>query len=272
MSGSLLWHYTVGHHLPDIFAAGVLKAATAGIAVGERPAVWFSTHPAWEQTACKSWRNRNGRLIPLGRDDTHRMGGGLRRVGVAAAAAPYCWGDFRRMSGIPDRQARALDRVAREKGANPNHWFVTFDPVPRSAWLAVEAWDAVRREWFPIDPRRWQAETPDAPEANSREELDPRRRRTAESMFDTDGVSLNRSTDPRPVLAAVDVVMGVDVMSEEEFLVYGRTLLKRVAAKQFTKPVSVLHVTLDADSDELDRFCDLVAAVRGADDARQPVA
>ena len=51
---SLLWHYTTGTCFLQIVDDGMIRPATAFIAPGERPIVWFSAHPLWEPTACRT--------------------------------------------------------------------------------------------------------------------------------------------------------------------------------------------------------------------------
>jgi hypothetical protein len=47
------WHYTVGKHLPQILESKVIKLATEGIRLPEKPAAWFSTNSLWEPTCRK---------------------------------------------------------------------------------------------------------------------------------------------------------------------------------------------------------------------------
>lgn len=43
---------------------------------------------------------------------------------------------------------RNLAKAAKKQGSYPELWYVSFDPVPRSAWAAVEVWDG--RVWIPV--------------------------------------------------------------------------------------------------------------------------
>ncbi len=60
----------------DILRDGFIKPATAGLPPGERPAVWFSSNPVWEETANKR-AEFDGYLIPLNREQTALCGDGL---------------------------------------------------------------------------------------------------------------------------------------------------------------------------------------------------
>ena len=53
MSDEIRWHYTHGLHARLIVNDGAIGAATRGMAGVERPAVWFSINPTWENTASK---------------------------------------------------------------------------------------------------------------------------------------------------------------------------------------------------------------------------
>lgn len=47
------FHYTAGVYLPMIIKDRFIKLATAGVDVGEMPAVGLSTNKLWEHTATK---------------------------------------------------------------------------------------------------------------------------------------------------------------------------------------------------------------------------
>lgn len=128
----LLWHYSKGVHFRSIVDDGCLRPATVGVVPPERPAVWFSGRQVWEPTVAMA--------EPMA-SFAARMGG-LIRIGVQADVAPHNWTAFRRLSGARREVVRGLTRGARSVGANPDDWRVSFDPVPRERWAAVEVWDA----------------------------------------------------------------------------------------------------------------------------------
>jgi hypothetical protein len=103
----------------------IIKPATAFIGKGERPIVWFSTNPVWEQTV-----HSMETLI--------RWGVSPCRIAVPPEVAPYRFNKLRRLSGMKADTADALARAARRDGANPDEWRGTFDAVPRDRWLAIE--------------------------------------------------------------------------------------------------------------------------------------
>lgn len=141
-----VYHYTIGAYLLPIIESDEIRPATAGVPAGERPAVWFSTNPEWEETANKmTARKGKGRVVVATkgtRESTAKGGGGLVRIAVRPEAAPFSWQDYRALSGVAKAHADSLENVARFDGANPDEWRVSFDPVPRSEWIDVEVWTA----------------------------------------------------------------------------------------------------------------------------------
>lgn len=135
-----VYHYTIGDRLEQIVSSGEIRPAVAGVTRGERPAVWFSTNPEWEETANKPIMDKRGRVWKGNRETTREMGGGLVRIAVLPEAAPHTWEAFRRLSGISPRMADALERAARIEGASPDEWRVSFGAVPRAQWIDVEVW------------------------------------------------------------------------------------------------------------------------------------
>jgi hypothetical protein len=142
--------YTIGQKFAQIARDGVIKPATAYVSPRERPVVWFSTHPLWEPTACKMVQAPDGRLRRLTREETARYGGGLVRIGVAPESAPHNWQAYRRLSGVNPHIASGLAKSGKDQGADPRHWYVSFEPVPAALWMAVEAWH--NGPWIRADP------------------------------------------------------------------------------------------------------------------------
>jgi hypothetical protein len=130
-----------------ILRDGILKPAAGSVFKDERPAVWFSTNPAWEETANKLQKTPTGLKVGT-RETTEKYGGGLIRFAVAPETAPHDFRAFKRLSGIRAKYATALALSGIKARADPREWWVSFDPVPRAKWLAVE----VRGQagWVPL--------------------------------------------------------------------------------------------------------------------------
>ncbi len=145
----LAWHYTTLDRFVVILADGEIRPATASVPANERPIVWFSLNQHWERSANKALQTPDGRVIGLDMKGTAQHGGGLIRVGVILARAPYTWGELKQLAGMQQDIAGALVRVARKDGADPREWRGTFDPVRRSDWHAVETF--IDGAWMPVD-------------------------------------------------------------------------------------------------------------------------
>lgn len=79
----------------------------------------------------------------------------------------------------------------------------------------------------------------------------------------------NRSdptTDYVRLLAEADVILGVDVMSQRQFLVYGRELLSRIVDSGKGAECEVVRVALDQDTLELELLIALVIQLKGTQD------
>ena len=133
---SLLWHYTVAARLRQILASGVIRRAAAGLRKGERAGVWFSLRDTWEPTATKWLRGHDGQFRPATMEEMWARG--LARIGVDPVAVRTTWAQHRRFGGLPWPDGDAVERNARQQGADPDSWRVSYRDVPRSAWRRVE--------------------------------------------------------------------------------------------------------------------------------------
>jgi hypothetical protein len=77
--------------------------------------------------------------VTLSREQTHERYG-LRRIEVQPCAAPHDWKAYLRLSGAPRWFTGGLVKVARERGADPREWYVSFAPIGIEHWIAVERW------------------------------------------------------------------------------------------------------------------------------------
>jgi hypothetical protein len=80
-----------------------------------------------------------------------------------------------------------------------------------------------------------------------------------------EGMAPNLSADYDQFILAADVVFGVDVMSEREFLVFGRKALRDVLESDQLKGLKVFRVALDQDTEELEKLFALIRELRGSD-------
>jgi hypothetical protein len=138
---AIVWHYTTGRNWAGIDEKGSINPATANIAAGERPVVWFSRAEPWEPTATKAWEFPNGAVVRLTREQTHQKFGGLVRIGVSTSHVPLRWAEFKERLVAPRSELQLLEVSARSQGSSPNDWYWRFQPVPRAEWNRVEFWN-----------------------------------------------------------------------------------------------------------------------------------
>ncbi len=60
-----------------------------------------------------------------------------------------------------------------------------------------------------------------------------------------------------------DVIIGVDVMSHQEYVIFGKPALKRISETGQPEDLHVLRVAIDAATEDIDKLCGLVMALRG---------
>lgn len=151
------WHYTTCVHAAHILALGLIKPATSAIADGELAAVHTTTKPDWENTANKGMSTADGGHIFGDRAFTQRHYG-LARIAVDPLSVPVTWADYVRRSGIPKVEAKALARIAKREGSDPNDWCMSFDPITSDKWRGLEVFGA--RGWVSVDYRGLIGERP----------------------------------------------------------------------------------------------------------------
>jgi hypothetical protein len=83
------------------------------------------------------------------------------------------------------------------------------------------------------------------------------------ALFDAKGTGPNPEVDPRAALYVADVVFAVDAMTGNQTVVYGREKLEKTVKRGEASNLRILRVGLDMKTDELDRLCALLLAVRG---------
>ena len=67
----------------------------------------------------------------------------------------------------------------------------------------------------------------------------------------------------KDLVLQADLILGVDNASGQEYVVYGKAKLKRIAETDQAEDVRVLRVGIDASTEDLDKLCGLVMALRG---------
>jgi hypothetical protein len=135
----MCWHYTVGDCLSEIILEGIIRPATAGVPLNERPITWFTASPEWEETANKNWLTPSGKIIRLGREETRERCGGLFRIGVSDKYPLQHFARIIDRARQDKRETRVLVAAAKEVGSNPmREWYGTFDCVAIGDWAEID--------------------------------------------------------------------------------------------------------------------------------------
>jgi len=89
-----------------------------------------------------------------------------------------------------------------------------------------------------------------------------------EALFSSEGMNPNPDIDANGLMSEADVIFGVDVMTCNRFLVYGRDALKRIARIGLSEDLAVVVIELDQESEELEKLIALVEVLKGKHDYR----
>jgi hypothetical protein len=131
----MICHYTKAFHLPSILSQG-LRPSTLFITPGEKPILWFSTNPIWENT-----------VLPYGAPSLQEAHlrtldqGGLVRIICDESVAQYRWQELKEIARIPSKIAMGLYSSAIRLGSRPGEWRGTLDVVPVAKFIAIEFYD-----------------------------------------------------------------------------------------------------------------------------------
>jgi hypothetical protein len=99
----------------------------------------------------------------------------------------------------------------------------------------------------------------------------PGRSISIDALLAADGKSPNVQPgfNALQIIQAADVILGMDVMTRNTFIVIGRDFLKEIAeGTRVSQPSLIVKVELDEQTDELPRLVALVESVRGRHEFR----
>ncbi len=94
----------------------------------------------------------------------------------------------------------------------------------------------------------------------------PGRSIPVDALLATDGTGPNVQPefDARHIIQAADVILGIDVMSRNTFIVFGREFLKGIVeGGGSSRHSAIVKIELDEQTDELTRLVNLVESIRG---------
>ena len=154
-----VYHYTVGRFINRIVQSFHIALAKAGVPPPERAAVWFSTDRRWESSV--------GWPLEVAAAE-HR---GAFRIQVRPDVAQLTWEDHKLLHPHLAEYLETVERVAREAGADPNSWRLTYSRVWTGDWLAVEKWRD--GEWVTLWARHPKPEIEDQALPSTAEQAGP---------------------------------------------------------------------------------------------------
>ena len=144
----LAWHYTILPVYKLIVDSGVLRPADCRIELGERPILWFSTNPFWEQTANKMlFDSATGKETKLSMVETAQKAGGLVRFAVPVQRLVR-WPRLGQLANIKSKTRKILEEAGIRMGADYRQWYGTLESIPTRDCLAIESMDLNNWQWI----------------------------------------------------------------------------------------------------------------------------
>jgi len=149
------WHYTFFNNFQKIIESKEIRQSTILTSDKEKPAVWLSSNPEWEETVRKALKKPdedNGRMTePLSRDELFKRGFPAVRIEIdPRLVILHSWEEFKKVGGLSKKMANGLEKVGKSWGANPDEWWASFDVIPvTSCLLPIEIWSG--KEWVDIE-------------------------------------------------------------------------------------------------------------------------
>lgn len=157
------YHYTKGCHLAKIVNEGIIRTSKTLIEKKEKPAVWLTKSPEWEQ-ACNVGHVVTANELVSGQtyssdeiemvtcnDDYMKKEMGMCRILISENISTISWAKFKHVSGISADVYHALDRISRNEGSPVNQWYCLFNGIPRRYWEGVEMF--VDDQWIRWDEK-----------------------------------------------------------------------------------------------------------------------
>lgn len=141
------YHYTTLQCLTQIFDSGYIEPATAYIEKNEKPVVWFSTNPEWEETATKGYIDKEtGKQRNATKQEMKDNAGDLIRIEVPLHLTVSIR-VYEEKSGISEIFWESLVKVAKDAGSNIKGWRVSFKPIPIGHFIKTHYLDLKTNKW-----------------------------------------------------------------------------------------------------------------------------
>jgi hypothetical protein len=126
-----LFHYTSEARLNDIIKSGKLEISKAALSKKEKPTLWLSTDPDWDDSALKFLNYKN-------KDDQWKAIG-LGRIVVPFLPNFITYAKWKHVSGVNSllekMESILFSQYDRSK------WWASFKSIPVDEFLSIEYWD-----------------------------------------------------------------------------------------------------------------------------------
>ncbi len=142
---SLAWHYTITPIYFEILKSGYLKPSDSYLTPGEKPVLWFSSNPFWEETASKSLKD-HGMTIHLSMEETAQKAGGLVRFAFPLELLVR-WPRIGQQANIKSKERKILEEAGIRRGADPRQWYGTLERINVDDCIAIERMKMETRTW-----------------------------------------------------------------------------------------------------------------------------
>lgn len=142
----IIFHYTNLNCVEQIVKDACLKISKADKMFGIKPAIWFSKNKRWEPTATKM--AFNGTEIVELTEEEQLNAFGMIRFGIPFTTELISWRKYRHVGKINPLLHTSLERVGKEKGANPDDWYCSLKNIPLSTCVCIEQFDGT--EWVNV--------------------------------------------------------------------------------------------------------------------------
>lgn len=130
------YHYTTEITIPEILKSKKITLATKYLNKKERPCAWVSSNSKWENTATKMCYSSDGTLTQLTfKEQLERFG--CARIEVKPDNLIH-WAKLKHVSRINPNNSAFLEKLGKERGANPAQWFGSMYPIGIDQWIKIE--------------------------------------------------------------------------------------------------------------------------------------
>jgi len=137
-----IWHYTLHPYLESLLTKGVILPSKSYFI--ELEVVWLSINSKWEETITNNIShllNKNG-LFKLG----------IRPLRIEInpdLVKLQKWSDVIEHIDVSEESIKGLESLARQWGANPDQWYITYEAIPLENCISIEIWDD-KKKWIVI--------------------------------------------------------------------------------------------------------------------------